>query len=90
VRGFDDHHRRAFDRVASAETWRAFDRVHLRFFAGLPLAEVAQLLDISPQTADRPGASVRAWLYQQIQDVPPKGEKKSKKVWRDLARNFAQ
>src|SRR5262249_54583638 len=37
-----------------------------------------------------PGGSVRAWLHQQIQDATPKGEKKSKKVWRDLARNFAQ
>jgi hypothetical protein len=56
VRGFDDHHHRAFDLVASAEALRAFDLVHLHFFAGLPLAEVAQLLDISPQTADRLGA----------------------------------
>ena len=31
----------------------AADLVHLRFFAGLPLPEIAQLLGISPRTADR-------------------------------------
>ena len=31
----------------------AAEVVRLRFFAGLPLPEVARLLDISPRTADR-------------------------------------
>ena len=37
----------------------AADLVHLRFFAGLPLPEMAQLLGISPRTADR------VWVYAQ-------------------------
>jgi len=39
--------------------------------------------------ADRLWAAARAWLHQQIQDASPK-KKESKKVWRVLARNFAQ
>jgi RNA polymerase sigma factor (TIGR02999 family) len=41
--------------------------VHLRFFAGLPLSEIAQLLGMSPRTADRLWAYARAWLHQEIQ-----------------------
>jgi hypothetical protein len=40
----------------------AAELVRLRFFAGLPLPEVAQLLGISPRTADRLWAYARAWL----------------------------
>ena len=45
--------------------------VQLRFFAGLPLSEVAALLGISPRTADRLWAYARAWLYQEIQGNGP-------------------
>jgi DNA-directed RNA polymerase specialized sigma24 family protein len=45
--------------------------VRLRFYAGLPLPEVAALLDISPRTADRLWAYARAWLHQEIQDQDP-------------------
>jgi RNA polymerase sigma factor (TIGR02999 family) len=45
----------------------AADVVQLRFFAGLPLPEVATLLGISPRTADRLWAYARAWLHQEIQ-----------------------
>jgi RNA polymerase sigma factor (TIGR02999 family) len=45
----------------------AADVVRLRFFAGLPLSEVAKVLDISPRTADRLWAYARAWLHQEIQ-----------------------
>ena len=41
--------------------------VHLRFFAGLPLAEAAEILGIAPRTADRLWAYARAWLHQEIQ-----------------------
>ena len=44
----------------------AADVVQLRFFAGLPLAEVATFLNISPRTADRLWAYARAWLHQEI------------------------
>jgi RNA polymerase sigma factor (TIGR02999 family) len=50
----------------------AADLVHLRFFAGLPLPEVAQQLGISPRTADRLWAYARAWLHQEIQGGGPK------------------
>jgi RNA polymerase sigma factor (sigma-70 family) len=45
----------------------AADLVHLRFFAGLPLAEIAPLLGISARSADRLWAYARAWLHQEIQ-----------------------
>jgi RNA polymerase sigma factor (TIGR02999 family) len=60
----------ALDRLAAADR-RAADLVHLHFFAGLPLAEVARLLGISPRTADRLWAYARAWLHQEIQGAPP-------------------
>jgi RNA polymerase sigma factor (TIGR02999 family) len=45
----------------------AAELVHLRFFAGLPLPEVAQMLGLAPRTADRLWAYARAWLHQEIQ-----------------------
>jgi RNA polymerase sigma factor (TIGR02999 family) len=45
----------------------AADVVRLRFFAGLPLPEVAKLLGISPRTADRLWAYARAWLHHEMQ-----------------------
>jgi RNA polymerase sigma factor (TIGR02999 family) len=48
--------------------------VQLRFFAGLPLSEVAALLGISPRTADRLWAYARAWLHQEIQGNRPKAK----------------
>jgi RNA polymerase sigma factor (TIGR02999 family) len=44
----------------------AAEVVRLRFYAGLPLPEVARLLAISPRTADRLWAYARAWLHQEI------------------------
>jgi RNA polymerase sigma factor (TIGR02999 family) len=52
----------------------AADLVHLRFFGGLPLPEIAQLLGISPRTADRLWAYARAWLHQEIQGSTPPGD----------------
>ena len=49
----------------------AADVVHLRFFAGLPLPEVAGLLGISPRTADRLWAYARAWLLLEMQGTGP-------------------
>ncbi len=45
----------------------AAELVGLRFFAGLPLAEAAQILGISSRTAERLWAYARAWLHQEIQ-----------------------
>ncbi|HEY7423092.1 MAG TPA: ECF-type sigma factor [Gemmataceae bacterium] len=63
----------ALDKLA-AEDKRAADLVHLHFFAGLPLAEVAQHLGISPRTADRLWSYARAWLHQEIQGTHSKDE----------------
>jgi RNA polymerase sigma factor (TIGR02999 family) len=40
--------------------------VELRHFAGLSIPEAAQVLGISPRTADRVWAYARAWLHQEI------------------------
>ena len=44
----------------------AAELVQLRYFAGLTLPEVAEVLDIAPRTADRLWAYARAWLHQEI------------------------
>ncbi len=61
----------ALNKLAATDK-KAADLVHLRFFAGLPLPEAAQLLGISPRTADRLWAYARAWLHQEIQGDAPK------------------
>ena len=40
--------------------------VELRHFAGLSMPEAAQVLGISPRTADRVWAYARAWLHREI------------------------
>jgi RNA polymerase sigma factor (TIGR02999 family) len=60
----------ALPRLAAADKTAA-DVVELRFFAGLPLTEVARLLGISPRTADRLWAYARAWLHQEIRGTDP-------------------
>jgi len=52
----------------------AADVMRLRFFAGLSIAEVARLLDISPRTADRLWAYARAWLHREIQGSSPSAD----------------
>jgi RNA polymerase sigma factor (TIGR02999 family) len=61
----------ALDKLAATDK-KAAELVHLRFFAGLPLPEAAQLLGIAPRTADRLWAYARAWLYQEIQGTAPR------------------
>jgi RNA polymerase sigma factor (TIGR02999 family) len=53
---------------------QAAEVVRLRFFAGLSLPQVAELLGISPRTADRLWAYARACLHQEIQGAAPKGD----------------
>jgi RNA polymerase sigma factor (TIGR02999 family) len=47
----------------SAEDSTAADLVKLRFFAGLTMGQVAQLLGMPQRTAERQWAYARAWLY---------------------------
>ena len=55
----------ALDRLRTVDP-QAVELVHLRYFAGLSLPEVARILNISPRTADRLWAFARAWLHQEI------------------------
>jgi RNA polymerase sigma factor (TIGR02999 family) len=55
----------ALGRLASVNP-QAAEVVRLRFYAGLPLPEVAQILGISPRTADRAWAYARAWLHHEV------------------------
>jgi RNA polymerase sigma factor (TIGR02999 family) len=63
----------AIQKLASQDE-AAADVVQLRFFAGLPLPEVAKVLGISPRSADRLWAYARAWLHQELQANGPEGE----------------
>jgi RNA polymerase sigma factor (TIGR02999 family) len=40
--------------------------VELKFFGGLSVDEIAQVLDISPRTVAREWKRARAWLFQQL------------------------
>jgi RNA polymerase sigma factor (TIGR02999 family) len=55
----------ALDRFAAVEPAKA-QLVKLRWFGGLSLDAAAELLDISPSTADRWWAYARAWLRTEI------------------------
>lgn len=55
----------ALTRLATVDA-QAAELVKLRYYAGLPIPEVAQLLDISPRSADRLWAYARAWLHEAI------------------------
>jgi RNA polymerase sigma factor (TIGR02999 family) len=55
----------ALDRLR-IEDPQAVQLVHLRYFVGLSIPEAAELLDISPRTADRLWAFARAWLHREI------------------------
>ncbi len=41
--------------------------VKLKYFAGLTIDEIANVLDVSPRKVDRLWAYARAWLHQEMQ-----------------------
>ncbi len=55
----------ALEKLASLDEQAAL-LVKCRYFAGLTIPETAEILDISPRTADRIWAFARAWLYREI------------------------
>lgn len=55
----------ALDRLQTVDP-QAVKLVQLRYFAGMPMAEIATILGVSPRTADRLWAFARAWLHQEI------------------------
>jgi len=44
--------------------------VQLRYFAGLTMPEIAEILGVSPRTADRLWVYAKTWLQQQIEENP--------------------
>ena len=54
----------------ASEDPRKAKLIELRFFAGLPEAEAAGILGISPATAARDWAFARAWLYRKLHQDP--------------------
>ena len=51
--------------LAAADS-QAAELVKLRYFAGLSIPEAAEVLHISPRSADRLWAYARAWLRRAI------------------------
>jgi RNA polymerase sigma factor (TIGR02999 family) len=60
----------ALGRLAAVDP-KAARLVHLRFFAGLPIPDIAEMLGTSPRTADRLWAYARAWLHQAVRGIDP-------------------
>ncbi|WP_152054429.1 sigma-70 family RNA polymerase sigma factor [Tautonia marina] len=56
-----------------AEDPRAAELVTLRVFSGMTIEEVAQVLAISPRTANRTWAYARAWLGRELGALGPEG-----------------
>lgn len=57
----------ALSRLAAEDRLKA-DLVKLRFFAGLTMPEIAQVLKISLATAERHWTYARTWLYAELKD----------------------
>jgi RNA polymerase sigma factor (TIGR02999 family) len=55
----------ALEKLASVDEQAAL-LVKCRYFAGLTIAETADVVGVSPRTADRLWAFARAWLYEEI------------------------
>ena len=47
---------------------RAFRVVEMRYFAGLSIEEIAEVLKLSPMTVKRSWKSARAFLYKELQE----------------------
>jgi RNA polymerase sigma factor (TIGR02999 family) len=58
----------ALDRLSKADPARA-ELVKLRFFAGLTMSEVAEVLGLSLATAERHWTYARTWLYAALADA---------------------
>jgi RNA polymerase sigma factor (TIGR02999 family) len=58
----------ALTRLATEDP-QAAKLVELRHFAGLSVTEAAEILEISPRTADRVWAFARAWLHRELTDT---------------------
>jgi RNA polymerase sigma factor (TIGR02999 family) len=63
----------ALTRLAAADP-QAARLVELRYFGGLPVPEAATALGVSPRTADRLRAVVRAWPLRDLGGGAPDGQ----------------
>ena len=69
---------RSFDLVALDDALRrlaaispqAADVIELRYFGGLSIEDVAELLELAPATVKRRWAFARAWLHRALSDTP--------------------
>jgi RNA polymerase sigma factor (TIGR02999 family) len=67
----------ALDRALThlaAEDPQAARLVELRHFTGLTMPEAAQVMGVSPRTADRMWAFARAWLHRELTPGPHDSE----------------
>lgn len=55
-------------RALAQENGRQAKIVELRYFGGMTVEEVGQVLSISPRTVKREWMVAKAWLYQQLSD----------------------
>lgn len=62
----------ALTKLASADP-QAAQLVQLRYFAGLSIPDAAEILGVSPRTADRLWAFARVWLLREIAGDAPDG-----------------
>jgi RNA polymerase sigma factor (sigma-70 family) len=60
----------ALDRLAASDPAKA-KLVELRFFAGLTMPEVAEVLGVSLATAERHWAYAKAWLLVELRPSGP-------------------
>jgi len=55
----------ALERLAERDPRKA-EVVELRFFGGLTLEEIAEVLEVTRRTIDRDWVAARAWLYEEM------------------------
>jgi RNA polymerase sigma factor (TIGR02999 family) len=64
----------ALTKLTSVDS-QAAQLVELRYFAGLSIPEAAQILGVSPRTADRLWAFARVWLLREVGGDGPEDQK---------------
>jgi RNA polymerase sigma factor (TIGR02999 family) len=64
----------ALERLAQLDARQA-RIVELRFFGGLDVAEVAEVLGVSKRTVEAEWTMLRAWLRRELGEGPPSGER---------------
>lgn len=52
--------------------------VELRFFGGLNLEEIAEVIEVSPVTVSREWAKARAWLHREVTLEPPEHNRRQR------------